>query len=93
MPPNRGLSRGQRAVAVSSRPDPVRLPVSDHLADRPPVWLAGARVGPCVVLAVIGPPRDQWSMRRSPEWGSYAPGIARVLAISASDVILFRSAV
>jgi hypothetical protein len=42
-----------------------------------------------VVLAVIGPPRDQWSMRRSPEWGSYAPGIARVLAISASDVILF----
>jgi hypothetical protein len=28
-------------------------------------------------------------MRRSPEWGSYSPGIARVLAISASDVILF----
>jgi hypothetical protein len=41
-----------------------------------------------VVLAVIGPPRDQWYMRRFPEWGSYAPGIAPVLAISVSYVVL-----
>ena len=41
-----------------------------------------------VVLAVIGPPRDQWYMRRFPEWGSYGPGIAPVLAISASYVVL-----
>ena len=31
-----------------------------------------------VVLAVIGPPRDQWYIRRFPEWGSYGPGIAPV---------------
>jgi hypothetical protein len=41
-----------------------------------------------VALAVIGPPRDQWYMRRFPEWGRYEPGIAPVLAISASYVIL-----
>ena len=41
-----------------------------------------------VVLAVIGPPRDQWYMRRFREWGHYGPGIAPVLAISASYVIL-----
>jgi hypothetical protein len=41
-----------------------------------------------LVLAVIGPPRDYWYMSRFPEWGSYGPGIAPVLAISASYVIL-----
>jgi hypothetical protein len=41
-----------------------------------------------VVLAVIGPLRDEWYMRRFPEWGSYGPGIAPVLAISASYVVL-----
>jgi len=41
-----------------------------------------------VVLAIIGPPRDHWYMRRFPEWGSYGPGIAPVLAISASYVVL-----
>ena len=40
------------------------------------------------VVAVIGPPRDYWYMRRFPEWGSYGPGIAPVLAISASYVVL-----
>ena len=39
-------------------------------------------------VAVIGPPRDYWYMRRFPEWGSYGPGIAPVLAISAAYVIL-----
>jgi hypothetical protein len=39
-------------------------------------------------LAVIGPLRDQWIMGRYPEWGSYAPGIAPVLAISVSYVVL-----
>ena len=41
-----------------------------------------------VVLAIIGPPRDYAYMRQFPEWGHYAPGIAPVLAISASYVIL-----
>ena len=42
-----------------------------------------------VVLAIIGPPRDYWWMRHFPEWGSYAPGIAPILAISAFYVIGF----
>jgi hypothetical protein len=41
-----------------------------------------------VVVAVIGPPRDYWYMRRFPEWGSYGPGIAPVLAISATYVLM-----
>ena len=41
-----------------------------------------------VVLAVIGPPRDYWYMRRFPEWGRYGPGFAPVVAISASYVLL-----
>ncbi len=41
-----------------------------------------------VVLAVIGPLRDQWLLRRFPESGSYGAGIAPVLAISVSYVVL-----
>jgi uncharacterized membrane protein len=41
-----------------------------------------------VVLVIIGPPRDYWYMRQFPEWGSYAPGVAPVLAISATYVVL-----
>ncbi len=41
-----------------------------------------------VVLAVIGPPRDFWYMRQFPEWGSYGPGVAPILAISATYVIM-----
>jgi hypothetical protein len=41
-----------------------------------------------VVLALFGPVRDQWYMRRFPEWGSYRAGFAHVLAISASYVIV-----
>jgi hypothetical protein len=40
------------------------------------------------VVAVIGPPRDYWYMRRFPEWGSYGPGFAPTLAISATYVLL-----
>jgi hypothetical protein len=40
------------------------------------------------VAAIIGPPRDYWYLRRFPEWGSDGPGIAPVLAISASYVVL-----
>ncbi len=39
-------------------------------------------------VAVIGPPRDYWYMARFPEWGAYAPGVAPVLAISATYVLL-----
>jgi hypothetical protein len=41
-----------------------------------------------VFVAIIGPPRDYWYMKQFPEWGAYAPGIAPVLAISASYVLL-----
>jgi hypothetical protein len=41
-----------------------------------------------VVAAIIGPVRDNWYMARFPEWGAYAPGIAPVLAISATYVLL-----
>jgi hypothetical protein len=40
------------------------------------------------VAGIIGPPRDFWYMRRFPEWGSYGPGIAPVLAISATYILL-----
>ena len=40
------------------------------------------------IREIIGPPRDYWYMRQFPEWGSYAPGIAPVLAISAAYVTL-----
>jgi hypothetical protein len=39
------------------------------------------------LLAIIGPARDYTYMNRFPEWGSYASGIAPVLAISASYVL------
>ena len=41
-----------------------------------------------VFVAIIGPPRDYWYMARFPEWGSYAPGIAPVLAISATYILM-----
>jgi hypothetical protein len=41
-----------------------------------------------VVAAVIGPPRDYWYMARFPEWGSYGPGVAPVLAVSSTYVFL-----
>lgn len=40
------------------------------------------------VLAVLGPVRDYRYMEQFPEWGAYAPGIAPVLAISATYVLL-----
>lgn len=41
-----------------------------------------------IVAAVLGPVRDSWYMARFPEWGSYAPGLAPMLAISAAYVLL-----
>jgi hypothetical protein len=41
-----------------------------------------------LMAAIIGPPRDYWYMARFPEWGAYAPGVAPVLAISATYVLL-----
>jgi hypothetical protein len=41
-----------------------------------------------VVAAVLGPVRDYGYMERFPEWGSYGPGVAPVLAVSASYVLL-----
>ena len=40
-----------------------------------------------VVAAVIGPTRDKGFVERFPEWGSFAPGVAPVLAISAGYVL------
>jgi hypothetical protein len=39
------------------------------------------------LLAIIGPARDYTYMNRFPQWGSYASGIAPVLAVSASYVL------
>jgi hypothetical protein len=41
-----------------------------------------------VVAAILGPVRDYKYMERFPEWGSYAPGVAPVLAISATYILL-----
>jgi hypothetical protein len=41
-----------------------------------------------VIAAVIGPPRDTWFMERFPEWGSYAPGVAPLVVVSATYVLL-----
>jgi hypothetical protein len=41
-----------------------------------------------VFVAVIGPPRDYWYMERFPEWGVYGPGVAPVLGVSATYVLL-----
>jgi len=41
-----------------------------------------------IFAAVIGPPRDYWYLARFPEWGAYGPGVAPVLAISATYVIM-----
>ena len=40
------------------------------------------------IAAVIGPPRDYWYLKTFPEWGAYAPGIAPVLAISGTYILL-----
>jgi hypothetical protein len=41
-----------------------------------------------VVSAVIGPVRDYWYMARFPEWGAYAPGVAPVLAVASTYVVM-----
>jgi hypothetical protein len=41
-----------------------------------------------VVAAVIGPIRDYRYMATFPEWGSYAEGVAPILAISATYVVM-----
>ena len=50
----------------------------------------GSRGLALVVLfvAIIGPPRNYYYMAKFPEWGSYGPGIAPVLAISATYVLM-----
>jgi uncharacterized membrane protein len=40
------------------------------------------------VAAVVGPPRDYAYMRQFPEWGAYGPGVAPVLAVSATYIVM-----
>jgi hypothetical protein len=40
------------------------------------------------VLAVGGPVRDYSYMARFPEWGAYAPGVAPVLAVAATYIVM-----
>ena len=47
----------------------------------------GLAVVLCAV-AVIGPLRDSWYMSKFPEWGSYGPGFAPMLAVSGAYVAL-----
>ena len=41
-----------------------------------------------IAAAVLGPPRNYWYMQLFPEWGHYSPGIAPVLANSATYVLV-----
>jgi hypothetical protein len=41
-----------------------------------------------IVAAIIGPPRDYWYMAWFPEWGSYGPGLAPILAIAATYALM-----
>lgn len=41
-----------------------------------------------LIAATIGPFRDSWYMAKFPEWGFYGPGIAPMLAISATYLVL-----
>jgi hypothetical protein len=41
-----------------------------------------------VVSAVIGPVRDYWYMAKFPEWGAFAPGVAPVVAVAATYVLI-----
>ena len=41
-----------------------------------------------VIAAIIGPPRSYWYMARSRSGALYAPGIAPVLAISATCILM-----
>jgi hypothetical protein len=40
------------------------------------------------VFAVFGPLRDYQYLKRFPEWGAYAPGIAPILAVSATYILM-----
>jgi len=57
-------------------------------------WRVARRFGGRVLVvllvasAVLGPVRDSWYIARFPEWGSYAPGMAPMLAISVTYVLL-----
>lgn len=41
-----------------------------------------------IAVAILGPMRDFWFMKRFPEWGYYASGIAPMLAIAGAYVLL-----
>jgi hypothetical protein len=47
----------------------------------------GLAVVICVV-AVVGPLRDSWYMARFPEWGTYGPGFAPMVATSGAYTLL-----
>jgi hypothetical protein len=44
-----------------------------------------------VIAAVLGPIRDYEYMQIFPEWGAYAPGIAPLLAVSVTYVLLLST--
>ena len=41
-----------------------------------------------IVAALLGPVRDSLYMWRNPSWGAYAPGLAPMLAVSVTYVLL-----
>jgi hypothetical protein len=41
-----------------------------------------------LIVAIVGPLRDRWYITTFPQWGSYGPGAAPLLATSAAYVIL-----
>jgi len=45
-------------------------------------------LGAAAFAGLAGPPRDRWWMARFPEWGSYGPGLAPVVAIGVTYVVI-----
>jgi len=41
-----------------------------------------------VIAALIGRPRDYWYVAKFPKWGYFGPGVAPVLAVSATYVLM-----
>ncbi len=41
-----------------------------------------------ILVSSLSPFRDQWYLRQFPEWGSYSPGIAPLLAIAGTYIVL-----
>ena len=87
-----GEARGWWQVPMSRTPDYLALLYLSFIVSCAPVYLVTWRVARrfggrglavCIVVAaVIGPPRDYLIAATFPEWITFAPGVAPVLAVA-----------